>query len=239
MSGAAVLVSTLGCAAAHGETREATPEELAEGRRAIASLRASVRTSPYVARIALTMVEPRSGRTLDARGAVAIDPGRALRMILVGPGGATALDAWVTPAAWRFAVPALELVKRGTSSEGARGLPVGFFRWWFLTPLDGDVIRARGTAGEGSVILRRGDVVADVRYRRGHEMLGLGVERRASGDVERLEWLCASLEARAGDRGTYVQPSSGLRVAIEVEAIAPEPPAPESFVDPDAAGGAP
>ena len=46
---------------------------------------------------------------LQARGAVAMDPAAGdLRMILLGPGGATAIDLWMHGDAYRFVVPALD-----------------------------------------------------------------------------------------------------------------------------------
>ena len=236
---AALGLAISGCAAsAAPRPHEPTAEEWANARQLLADLRKSARRDPYVMRVIVAITEPRSGKTVDGRGVVAVDPGRALRMILLGPGGVTALDAWVTPAAWRFAVPALEMVKRGgPSNEEARGLPVGFFRWWFLAPLDGDLLTAHGARGAGGFLLRRGASVAKVDYAFQGDRLEIVARRRQASDVERLDWTCVTLETHPGDRGVYVQEASGLRVQIEVEAIGDEPPSPESFVDPDAPGG--
>lgn len=229
---AAVALVALAACAANLPPREPTPEEWRVARASLAELRATARREPYVVRVALSMSEPRSGRTIDGRGAVAIDPGRAMRMIVVGPGGATALDAWVTPSAWRFAVPALELVRRGAGE--ARGLPVGFFRWWLLAPLDGDLIAAR----DGALFLRRDDAVAKVRWDRPGALYHFVAERRAEGELETLDWTAASLAPGAGDRGAYAQRSTGLRVRIAIEGVGDDAPDPQSFVDPDAPGGA-
>ena len=238
---AALALAVSGCAASAAPPRhDPTPEEWANARQVLADLRKSARRDPYVMRVVVAITEPRSGKTVDGRGVVAVDPGRALRMILLGPGGVTALDAWVTPRAWRFAVPALEMVKRGgASNEEARGLPVGFFRWWFLAPLDGDLLTAHGARGAGEFLLRRGTAVAKVGYAFQGDRLEIVARRRQASDVERIDWTCTTLETHAGDRGVYVQEASGLRVQIEVEAIGEEPPSPESFVDPDVAGGVP
>ncbi len=233
----AVVVSA--CAAREAPVRhEPTPEEWTKARRFLGELRASARRDPHVVRVIVAITEPRSGKTVDGRGVVAVDPGRALRMVLLGPGGVTALDAWITPGAWRFAIPALEMVRRGgASNDDARGLPVGFFRWWFLAPLDGDLLTANASRDGGDFLLRRGTAVAHVSYAlRGHR-LEIIANRRQASNVERIDWLCATLETQRGDRGVYVQDASGLRVQIEVEAIAEDPPSPESFVDPDAPGG--
>jgi len=87
------------------------------------------------------MREPRSGRVIRGRGGLAVVPGRALRMILVGVAGVTMLDAWVTPARWRVAVPMLGVLRRGGADDPA-DLPIGFLRWWFFTPLEGRLFAA-------------------------------------------------------------------------------------------------
>ena len=68
---------------------------------------------PWAAVVRVTMREPRSGHVVDGRGAIAVAPGRAVRMILVGGAGLTLLDAWVARRGWRFAVPSAEVVRRG------------------------------------------------------------------------------------------------------------------------------
>ena len=69
-------------------------------------------------------------------------------MILVGPGGTTALDVWVTKDRFRFAVPAIKLEKRGgVDPAEAKGLPIGMLRWWFLSPLAGRLLARALDAG--------------------------------------------------------------------------------------------
>src|SRR5690606_36045606 len=109
-----------------------------EARRKLAALAQAARgEGARTMRLALSLREPLTGRTLERRGALAIAPPDALRMILLGPGGTTPLDLWVRGEAFRFAVPAIDLSKRGdatTPRAEMRGLPVDFLRSWLLRP---------------------------------------------------------------------------------------------------------
>jgi hypothetical protein len=155
-------------------------------------------------------------------------------MILVGPGGATAMDAWVTREKWRFAVPALDTVKRG-GGESPPGLPVGFFRFWFLAPLRGDLLTVQALQGGGArLVVKDGAAVVDLRDVHEPPLLHLLATRR-TGDVKEIfEWRGHSLSPTVGDRASYAQPDAGLRVDVVVEAVGAERPDPEAFVDPDA-----
>ena len=66
------------------------------GRESWPSRRLSQPQAPWSAGLRITMREPGSGRVIDGRGAIAVEPGQAVRMILTGAAGATMLDAWVT-----------------------------------------------------------------------------------------------------------------------------------------------
>ena len=72
----------------------------------LARMRADQPRKPYVERVRVGIVDPRSGKLYQARGAVAISPDRAARLVLLGPGGTTALDVWVTKEHFRIAIPA-------------------------------------------------------------------------------------------------------------------------------------
>src|SRR6185503_11179086 len=120
---------------------------------------------PRTRKIALSLREPYTGRTLEARGAVAIDPPDALRMILIGPGGTTALDLWVRGDLYRFSVPAIGLLRRGdarASPAGARGLPVEFLRWWMLRPMQGELLWYVRDGATERFLLRDGDAVVRI-----------------------------------------------------------------------------
>jgi hypothetical protein len=186
------------------------------------------------------MREPYTGRTFDARGAVAVEPGQAVRMILVGPGGVTALDAWVRPDRFRFAVPALDLVRRGTDDgePTARGLPVGFFRWWFLDPLGGTLLTSPSGPNVRTFVLRTGSmekrdaITTQVSLEPPDPPARVVASRRGRGGVERVTWV-GSFRPRTGDHGRYVHEGTGLRVDVTLEEVGEEAPDPEAFRDPD------
>ena len=236
-------LAPLGCAhagAARAAREEPTLEQWMRSRARLRSLREAVARRAYVARVAVAIYEPRSRRGFDGRGAVAVDPSRAMRMILVGPGGATALDAWVTQDSWRVSVPALGLVRRGggsaeASDEVARGMPIGFFRWWFLAPLEGQLLAADVAPVADWFLLKSSGAIVDVRARDDDGALEIDAIRSEHAREERIAW-SGGLAPRAGDHGVYVE-SSGLRVTVRVESVADEAPPEESFIDPDGAGG--
>ena len=127
---------------------------------------AAATAAPRTRRIALTLREPRTGRVLSARGAVAILPPRALRMILLGPGGTTALDLWIDGDRYRFAVPAIDLQKRGDlprPARGAAGAAGGLPRVLAAPPGEraAAVARARERPGALRAARRRGDRRSD------------------------------------------------------------------------------
>ena len=199
----------------------------------LARLRRGRPDRPYVERVRLAIGDPRTGRQYQARGAVAVSPGRAARMILIGPGGTTALDVWVTKDRFRFSVPALKLEKRGgTDPALAKGLPIGMLRWWFLSPLAGRLLLARSTPAESAWVLRDGAATVTVRSD-GEKFVAL---RREGEALEGIEWVSRGLAAQAGEHGTYVEGRFGLRVDVVVEELLPTEPDPDAFTDPDEAG---
>jgi hypothetical protein len=207
----------------------------------LAALRATEPREPYGMVVRVTLREPKSGRSFDGRGAIAVEPHSAMRMILLGPGGATALDAWVTPAAYRFEVPPLRLLRRGGAQAEAR-LPVDFFREWFLAPLDGRLLASvAGTAARGLpacsgqwFVLRRGEATMTVCESELREGLEIAATRRTPIALERLSFLGTSLSPHAGDRAEYEDLHSGVRASVEVESVDETPPDPLAFADPDA-----
>jgi hypothetical protein len=207
--------------------------EWTEARARLFRLRAELPTHPYVEIVKLAMREPRTGRILVARGAVAVDPHRAMRMVLLGPGGGTALDVWTTPEHWRFAVPALDLLRRGDAANDS-ALPIGFFRWWFLAPLRGRLLTARTKPDTSLFVLRDAGAtvtILDGTFDQGHVVLAT---RREGSGVDRLAWSGRSLAPGPGDRALYEQPRTGLGVEVAIESMSDAPPEPDAFVDPDA-----
>ena len=230
---ALAVLGSIGCTPARAPAKPVSQAIWADARAALVTMRSDAPDKPYVQLIRVALREPRSGRVLEGRGAVAVDPHRAMRMVLVGPGGRTALDVWVTKDAWRVAIPALELVRRGHRGEVTYDLPVGFFRWWFLGPLDGRLLSADADGRGHTWILRDGGATVSLRELGPHHFVAL---RRESTDVDRLEWVARSLRPSAGDRARYLQRITGLEVEVLVESLAPDPPDPAAFVDPDDMG---
>jgi hypothetical protein len=199
----------------------------------LARMRKEQPTKPYVERIRIAIREPRTGRVFEARGAVAISPDRAARLMLLGPGGTTGLDMWVTKERFRFAVPALKLERRGgTDPVEMRGLPIGLLRWWFLRPLEGRLLLARSTPTETAWVFRDGPATITVRT----DGLRFVAIRREGGHLEGIEWIGRALVPHAGVRGRYVEGDWGLLVDVIVEEVMPSEPDPGAFLDPDDKG---
>jgi hypothetical protein len=191
--------------------------------------------APWSAGLRITMRDPASGRVIDGRGAIAVDPGQAVRMILTGAAGATMLDAWVTQARWRVAVPPLEIVRRGGSEE-PRDMPFGFLRWWFLTPLTGRLFAATFTEGGSLWLLRYGGAVIELREASCSRGTLLHAIRRVAGHADTVDECRERPTPTAGDSARYVDEASGLCVEVLLESIAAAPPSAEAFQDPDAPG---
>ncbi len=213
--------------------REVTQYEWNVARDRLARLRRGRPDKPYVERVRLAISDPRTGRQYQARGAVAVSPGKAARMILVGPGGTTALDVWVTKERFRFAVPAIKLEKRGgVDPAEAKGLPIGMLRWWFLSPLAGRLLLARSTKEESAWILRDGPATVTVRSD-GKRFVAL---RREGETLEGIEWVSTGLVPQTGEHGRYIEGRFGLRVEVLVEELLATEPDADAFADPDEPG---
>ncbi|WP_437996340.1 hypothetical protein WMF26_35385 [Sorangium sp. So ce185] len=235
------------------------PSAWREGRERLSALRREVEgAGPRTLRVRLALREPRTGQVLEARGAIAIAPpaidGRApvaggavvapegaLRMILLGPGGTTALDLWARGDRFRFAVPALDLLKRGDASTpraSLRGLPVDFLRWWMLHPAAGTLLWYERAASTASFVLRDGDAVIDLRI----DDRGLIGARRTTWAAEgarrrKLDEEVVIAEGMGCGHVRYAQASTGLLVTVTCEAEERDrAPDPRAFVDPDAIG---
>jgi hypothetical protein len=243
----ASLLVAAGCALTGCVPREAlvdlpapSAREWTRLRERLAITRDAVPERPYTEKIIVAMRDPHSGKVFQARGAVAIDPRHALRMILIGPGGVTALDAWITNDHFRFVLPPISLERRGGGdAESGRGLPVGFFRWWLLHPLDGRLLAA-WNRDEGSLyLLRNGNETVLLREARVPHTGRVRVmaARREDGDVERLDWVGRTPTApHAGDKARYVDGATGLEVEVLIEGLGDQEPDPTAFLDPDAKG---
>ncbi len=242
----AVLALASACAQVSSPPPDPTTAQWQAAQVRLEALRAGQPAAPYGVVVRVTLREPRSGRSFVARGAVAVDPHRALRMILLGPGGTTALDAWVTPEAYRFEVPSIGLLEKG-GERADPALPVAFLRWWFLAPVDGrllagfsgpDVSLPHLAACPGQwFILRRGASTVTLcdGPKPGGTVEMFATERNGEED-ERLSFRGRGLSPHAGDTARYEGGRSGVRAYVEVESLDGDPPDPRAFLDPDHGG---
>jgi hypothetical protein len=197
----------------------------------LALLRKRSPEKTWVEHVRVTMREPRTRKVFEARGALAVDPHRAMRMILVGPAGATALDVWVTPKQWRIHVPVLGAPRRGEAAPPE--LPVDFFRFWFLSPFAGRLLTVEGS----KLVLRDKDatVVLDVEARPGHTCR-IRAERRSGTREQTLEWTGLLAHPASGDHARWTD-ASGSSVEVVVEGVSFELEDAAAFIDPDEAKG--
>jgi hypothetical protein len=209
-------------------------------RRALAELREQSR-SPRTLQIALTLREPTTGRVLEARGAAALAPPDALRMILLGPGGTTALDLWIKGERYRFAVPAIELTKRGDTRAPAaerRGLPVDFLRAFLLRPAEGQLLWAEREGTAMRYLLRDGETLVDLRsfeHKRIEMRRSTWTSERPGAPVHLLDRETVSAAGLGCAEVRYRQASTGLEVHVRCEGERAGTPNPRAFADPDAA----
>ncbi len=235
---ASFVLSSLGLSTGCAQSPRGVPPEVPQAewtlsRERLSHMREAQPSKPYVERIRVAFVEPHTGKRYEGRGAVAVSPDNAARMMLVGPGGTTALDLWVTKSRFRFAMPSLRIERRGAvDAEEGRGLPIGMLRWWFVSPLAGRLLLARSTESATTWLLRDGDATVTVRTD-GQRFLAV---RRVGENVEAIEWLGRGLVPTAGTRGRWVDGRYGIRVEVLVEDVLNADPDPAAFLDPDEAG---
>jgi hypothetical protein len=198
-------------------------------------LRDQVRpASPWAATLGFRAFDSHSGRTIEGRGALAVAPGSAARLVLVGPAGATVLDAWITREQWRVAVPQAHMVERG-GTRSPTDLPVGFLHWWFVAPLSGTLVAATFTKTGLAWLLHDGPAHVELRkwFCDDKRML-LEATRRQPGKKERAtECRTEGAAITVGDRASYDDLTNGLHVDVEVQAVAATPPDPDAFRDPE------
>jgi len=207
-------------------TRVPTQAQWNDGLARLEHLRASFPKQPYTQPISVEFFEPRSRQRFSGRGAVGVDPGHAMRMILVGPAGEPALDVWVTRDAWRMQVPAIKLLRRG-GTESPPSLPIGFFRSWFVDPLAGRLL----SLGLGDELVVRDPSGGTLHIT--HEDSTTHVTRRHGTQTESFAYAARD----AGGRATYRDETTRLEVAVSLDALQANAPDPEAFVDPDRPAG--
>ncbi|MBX3227185.1 MAG: hypothetical protein KIT84_35385 [Labilithrix sp.] len=214
---------------------EPTQAEWNDARAHFVALQREVPVRPYVERVRVAVLDPRSGKVVQARGAVAVHPGQAARMVLLGPGGTTALDLWITPDRWRVSIPAAHIERRGGRDLGdALGLPVGFVRWWFLAPIAGELLYTQSTAADERTLWFKNDGGV-IELRANAERL-LAIRRAEDGRVDGVEWLSPSPAPRPRRQARYIDAAIGVRVDVLIEDVSPDEPDPAAFLDPDEKG---
>jgi hypothetical protein len=223
------------------------------------ALRAATSLRPAVQNVRISMRDRRTGKAFDGRGAVAVrrDHDEAVRMILLGPGGTTALDVWLTRDAYRLAIPAIDLVRRGRSRVQARDSrefsendakapdeappPIGFLRWWFLAPFEGRLLAAvRDEPGvrDAALILREPGgatvVLREANARATRAVLKLDRTGGETGACAREDLRIDGELFGPGAHVTYANATLGVNVDVVVESVSADEPDPAAFVDPDA-----
>lgn len=223
-----LLLLLVGCAQA---LPQALPEpsslEWTFRRGAFAELSRRVRGEARSGTAHVVIVSPWGA--FEGRGAYALDPNRGLRTIVLGPAGATVLDVWVTPEAWRLALGLGGEIRRGGAADPVP--MVSFFRAWLLLGR-GQVLSARTRIDGARVYVAKTENVVTEWWQPAslfcegfHED---AVAVRFFGT--RAESMCVSLSER-GRRITYQAGST--QVSLSVLSEEPGCP-PEALQDPDA-----
>ncbi len=228
---AGLLVQVACSAAVPAPPRAASQSDWDGARNKLESARARAGAQPYVDRVRVAFRAPGTA-TIGGRGAVAVSPGAAMRLIVVGPAGVTALDLWVTPNRWRLSIPAIGLLQRGEQSAPA-SMPVGFFRAWLVRPFIGRLLTIVGdelVLAEGGAIERISGAIEEGRGR---------MVRREGTSIEQIEMLAPSGADGAEGRVRYRALSTGLEVDVWVEGRSTAPPDVAAFADPDLPEGSP
>jgi hypothetical protein len=236
-------VGSTSCAASSGAgSPEGARPTLVSWRHARQTLAALEQTAqrPRTMQISLSLREPITRRTLEARGALAVAPPESLRMILLGPGGTTSLDLWLHADRFRFAVPAIDLLRRGDASTPRaemRGLPVDFLRWWLLRPTSGTLLWHASERDGDRFVLRDGHSIVDLRVTQSGRVKAKRTTWEVRSGKERRKVDEEVIEADRFGCGfvRYEQASTNLLVTVKCESEETKrAPNPRAFVDPDA-----
>lgn len=228
--GGALCAMLVACSARPAETA-VSQADWDQARQALARVRSHTPRVSFVERIRVAFKEPRTGKVFAGRGAIAVDPHNALRMILIGPAGTTALDVWATPDHFRFAIPAANILRSG-GAESPAELPIGFFRSWFLRPYEGRLL----TIDRGDLVLEDENAVLRFSGVLHPGLAPVRVMRREGRTIELLEVIDRGAHPPVGERVRYRSVSTGLEVEVLVESLSPEPADPAAFLDPDVVG---
>ncbi len=230
-------LSWVGCAASPSAVPRPPVAVWRESFAEFERLRASLAPARRETRIVrATLREPRTGFSLAARGALALDPPRSLRLLLLGPGGTTVLDLWMRDDRYSLRLPAANLTKvgdRSTPTSERRALPVDALGALLLTPLRGELLDHERLEGGARFALRGIDAAgAPVVTIAEVGLSGMWLDRRAPG--ERVD---ARVEVGFGPCGrARYEDASGLVVEVQCETIEADPPPDEAFAEPSDVG---
>lgn len=118
--------------------------------------------------IEISLRDVATGLGFSGRGVVIVEARHALRMILLGPGGTTAMDVWIRDGKFRVAIPALSRVVRGDDStprSSMRGMPVDLLWRLLVDPFGGLAYARVGHSVESTFVkggftawMRRGEI---------------------------------------------------------------------------------
>ncbi len=226
----AATAACLGCATAPAPAwRAPTRDELVAVHARLDAMR--VQLGPRTEEVRIALEAPLLPGEVRARGAIAATPGRAVRMILVGPGGGTVADLWLDHDHHRLSLPARDEVVRGRRGEALPWVPIDLLRAWFLEPLEGELLDATTGPDGARAVLRGRDGLVFVSMPRDGSLV---LERATAGggrrDVERIR---AASGAACGEV-VYERPRTGVRAQITCERRRRDV-AERALLDPDAA----
>lgn len=230
-------VSLVACVACSQAPRASHPDVAAicEARAFIARTR-EASAARFTQNLRVTLSSEHAPAELAARGALSARRPSDLRMLLLGPGGSTAVDVLLDERGYRFAMPPLDRIVRGTWAEASatrRALPVDFLRWWLLRPLEGELVHAERRGLRLRLVLRDANTSIDLQIDDRGPVHGERLTFDERGVRVDRETLDASRFGCGAAR--YTQESSGLIADIACERER-EGAADKAFVDPDAAG---
>lgn len=217
----------------------AAPQSDLSGRIPRAALDLRVPTEIVKQEINIEIRDLLSGLGFSGRGVVIVQPRHALRMILLGPGGTTAMDVWIRDGRFRVAIPAISRVMRGdetTPRSTMRGMPVDLL-WRLLVDPFGSLVYARAghperdgfVAGGFTAWMKRGEI----RTRYDHET------RAWFFDHGRLSGVMHATEVSVGEalvprRVDYTGLDPGMIVHVSgVDPVVVHEVSPKVFADPD------
>ena len=212
-----LVAATAACAGRAPQAAAPSAEGYLEAAKRVSALRRG--QEPFTDEIAVELEAPYLPGGLRARGAVAVRPEtRELRMILLGPGGTTALDVWIGRERYVMTIPAQDRTKAGAltdAPETRRGLPVDFLSWWLFQPGEGEVLFGQRTERGFSAWLRQGQRITELGFGPGEQLAARRVSWSSAPEGGVLDEETLSATSLGCGQATYHQKSINLTVRIE------------------------